>query len=122
MSATRSASNSLSTKRSNGLRSSHYAKQEMPKIDMSDAVVVRYTDGHEDLITENDFSLLINRRRQDGIWSTIEFIKNYVPVRRDQADWLTVKYDEKNVMYSTLKERAARLIRVYAKNIAAGDQ
>jgi hypothetical protein len=88
---------------------------------MTDAVVVRYTDGREDLITENEFSALVNRRRQDNIWSTIQFIKNYIPVRKDTADWVTVRYDEKVVMYSFLKQRAQRLIKVYAKKITLDD-
>ena len=88
---------------------------------MTDAVVVRYTDGREDLITENEFSALVNRRRQDNIWSTIQFIKNYIPVRKDTADWVTVRYDEKVVMYSFLKQRAQRLIKVYAKKITLND-
>lgn len=47
MAVTRSPSNSLSLTK----RSQARVPQEGTKIDMSDAVVVRYTNGQEDLIT-----------------------------------------------------------------------
>lgn len=63
----------------------------------------------------------MNRRRQDSIWSTIQFIRNFVPIRRDNIDWVTVRYDSRIIMYAHLKERADQLIRVYAKIINPGE-
>lgn len=118
MLAVRTPSPSISSIKKTNTASS--AKPEPVKIDMSDAVIVRYIDGYEELIPESEFSMLINRRRQDSIWATIEHIKNYVPVQKETRDNVKIKFDKKSVD-AELMQRAKTLIRVYAMNIIQGE-
>lgn len=99
----------------------HLAKQEPVKIDMSDAVIVKYVDGYEELIPEGEFSTLINRRRQDSIWSTIDSIKNYIPVQKETRDNIRIRFDKKAIEEAELMERARTLMRVYAGNIMSAE-
>ena len=43
-----------------------------------DAVVVRFVDGNDQLINENEFSELMQMRKLNPKWKEIAYLKNYI--------------------------------------------
>lgn len=62
------------------------------------AVVVRYSDGCQTLLSDNDFFYMLQKRKNDPFWKTVVYVRNYVPtVKLQQQTIVDVAYDHGNI-------------------------
>jgi hypothetical protein len=53
------------------------------KVDTKDAVVVRFNENYEQLFNETDFFGMMERRKKDNFFLSLEFLKNFIPLKDD---------------------------------------
>ena len=66
------------------------------RVESMHAVVIKYTDGCESLLTENELINILLRRKTDPFWKKIAFIKNYMgPLSSNQEDssYIDIHFD-----------------------------
>jgi hypothetical protein len=56
-------------------------------------VVIKFVDGFESVLTENEFLNVMQRRRQDPFWKEVGHIKNYVETEANHCATLIAKYN-----------------------------
>lgn len=62
------------------------------KIDTKEVIVVQFNDGFEKLLSESEFTTILQKRRQDSFWGTVHSFQNFIPVNRDKQEGVLVKY------------------------------
>lgn len=62
-------------------------------MDPKDAVIVRFTEGYEQLMNETDFLTIMDKRKKDTFFAGLVFIRNYLPIKDDPNNNIVVKYE-----------------------------
>jgi len=66
------------------------------RVESMHAVVIKYTDGCESLLTENELINILLRRKTDPFWKKIAFIKNYMgPLssNQEESSYIDIHFD-----------------------------
>ena len=101
-----------------------FGKKEPVQEPTKDAVVIasyNKEDSYEELHEENYFIGMMLRRKQDPIFKTIDFIKNFIGVRGEDKRVVFCKYEHNKIVYKDLFERSKQLMQVLASNIIEGE-
>ena len=91
------------------------------KIDYKEAIVIRFVDGYEKLISESEFSLIMQKRRQDSFWNTLNSFKNFISLKKDKQGGIIVRYEQFSDIDRELYDRARVINGVLATNILEGE-
>ena len=85
------------------------------------AAILRYNDGCETLLSENDLFYLLQRRKTDPFWKTVRSIRTYLhPFFSKQQYYCDITYIQSSPIYISLHERAHTLMRTYSKQSFPG--
>ena len=87
-----------------------------------DAVIIRFTEGYEQLMNETDFLNIMDKRKKDSYFGTVMFIRNFLPIKDEIGNNIVVKYEAEKLAYPELYERAKGLMRIYGSNVLPQDR
>ncbi len=74
------------------------------------------------MLNETDFFNMMERRRKDLFFSTVTFIRNYMPVKDNLSSTILIKFSSDEIEFPELMSRARTNMRVYATNIAKDEK
>lgn len=74
-------------------------KKEGLRVDPKDAVIVRFTEGYEQLMNETDFLTIMDKRKKDSYFGTLMFIRNFLPIKDDPGNNVLIKFEADKLLY-----------------------